>query len=45
MAAEPGTYELLRSTERSAVHLEMRDGYTPDDPDWLDDGRAHRCGW
>ena len=36
MAAEPGTYELLRSTERSAVHLEMRDGYTPDDPDWLD---------
>jgi len=36
VAAEPGTYELLRSTERSAVHLEMRDGYTPDDPDWLD---------
>ncbi len=36
MATEPATYELLRSAERSAMHLEMRDGYTPDDPDWLD---------
>jgi hypothetical protein len=36
VAAEPATYELLRSAQRSAVHLEMRDGYTPNDPDWLD---------
>lgn len=36
MATEPVAYELFRSAERSAVHLEMRDVYTPDDPDWLD---------
>lgn len=30
-----GTLELLRSAERSAVHLESRDLYMPDDPDWL----------
>jgi hypothetical protein len=34
--AEPKTYELLRSAARSACHLEMRDSYTPDDPDWRD---------
>ena len=33
---EPATDELLRSAGRSAMHLEMRDAYTPDDPDWLD---------
>ena len=32
---EPVAYDLLRSAVRSAVHLEMRDGYTPDDADWL----------
>lgn len=32
---EPVAYDLLRRAERSAVHLEMRDSYTPDDPDWL----------
>jgi hypothetical protein len=26
---------LLRSAERSAWHLELRDGYVVDDPDWL----------
>jgi hypothetical protein len=36
VANEPATYELLRSARRSAVHLEMRDGYTPTDPAWLD---------
>ena len=34
--AEPLAYDLLRSAERSAWHLELRDSYTPDDPDWLD---------
>jgi hypothetical protein len=33
---EPRTYELLRTAQRSAVHLEMRDAYTPNDPDWRD---------
>lgn len=28
----PATDELLRSCERSAVHLEMRDGYSRTDP-------------
>lgn len=36
MTAEPASYELFRSVERSAMHLEMRDAYTPDDPDWLE---------
>lgn len=27
---------LFRDTARSAIHLEMRDGYEPDDPDWLE---------
>jgi hypothetical protein len=34
--AEPAAYELLRSAQRSAIHLEMRDVYSPDDPDWLE---------
>ena len=34
--AEPVAYDLLRSARQSAVHLEMRDAYTPNDPDWLD---------
>jgi hypothetical protein len=33
---EPLAYGLLRSAECSAWHMELRDGYTPDDPDWLD---------
>jgi hypothetical protein len=36
MASEPATYELFRSALRSAIHLEMRDSYTPEDPDWRD---------
>jgi hypothetical protein len=36
VTAEPASFELFRSAERSAVHLEMRDGYVLDDPDWLD---------
>jgi Family of unknown function (DUF6879) len=28
--------ELFRSAVSSAVHLEMRDAYQPDDPDWID---------
>jgi hypothetical protein len=48
---EPAAFDLLRSAVRSAVHLEMRDGYTPDDADWLawqggdhfDPGTRH--GW
>ena len=36
MTTVPLAYELLPSTERSAIHLEMRDSYTPDDPDWLE---------
>jgi hypothetical protein len=36
VVAEPLAYDLLRSAERSAWHLELRDSYTPDDPDWLD---------
>ena len=42
MTAEPLAYGLLRSAERSAVHMEMRDAYTPDDPDWLDWQAGHR---
>ncbi len=33
--AEPLVYDLLRSAGHSAMHLETRDAYTPDDPDWL----------
>jgi hypothetical protein len=36
VTAEPTSYDIFRSTVRSAMHLEMRDQYTPDDPDWLD---------
>lgn len=36
MADEPKTYDLFRSATRTASHLEMRDMYTPDDPDWQD---------
>jgi len=36
LSAEPATYELFRSAARSAVHLEMRDSYTPQDLDWRD---------
>ena len=36
MTEEPLAYGLLRSAERSAAHMELRDAYTPDDPDWLD---------
>lgn len=28
--------ELFRNAASSAIHLEMRDTYEPDDPDWLD---------
>ena len=35
MTTETTPYYLLESTERSAVHLETRDSYGPDDPDWL----------
>ena len=34
--AEPLAYGLFRAAERSAWHLELRDSYAPDDPDWLD---------
>jgi hypothetical protein len=33
--AEPTSFDLFRSTARNAMHLEMRDSYVPDDPDWL----------
>lgn len=36
MATEPLAYGLLRSAKRSAWHMELRDSYTPDDPDWLE---------
>jgi hypothetical protein len=34
--AEPLAYGLLRSAEGNAWHLELRDAYVLDDPDWLD---------
>jgi hypothetical protein len=34
--AEPLAYSLFRAARSSAWHLELRDSYTPDDPDWLD---------
>ena len=34
--AEPLAYGLFRAAERSAWHMELRDVYVPDDPDWLD---------
>ena len=36
MATEPLAYGLFRAAEHSALHMELRDSYTPDDPDWLD---------
>lgn len=33
---ESATARLLASAARSAIHLELRDAYTPNDPDWLD---------
>lgn len=30
----PTTPELFGTVQRSAMHLEMRDVYTPEDPDW-----------
>jgi len=36
LTTEATVYDLLRSAGRSAIHLEMRDAYTPSDPDWLD---------
>jgi hypothetical protein len=42
VVAEPLAYGLLRSVERSAWHLELRDGYVLDDPDWLDWKTGHR---
>jgi hypothetical protein len=47
----PTLDELMRSCERSAVHLELRDGYTRDDPmltAWLAGERldpADRASW
>jgi hypothetical protein len=34
--AEPLAYGLFRAASSSAWHMELRDSYTPDDPDWLD---------
>lgn len=36
MATEPLAFGLIRAAERTAWHLELRDSYTPDDPDWLE---------
>lgn len=38
---EPLAYGLFRSANSAAWHMELRDSYTPSDPDWLDwqDGR------
>ena len=52
MATIPSIQELLRSSDRSAIHLEMRDGYDRDDPMFLawqqghgDDPTADRATW
>jgi hypothetical protein len=34
--AEPLAYGLFRAASTSAWHMELRDSYTPGDPDWLD---------
>lgn len=39
MSILPG---LFKNAVRSAIHLEMRDSYEPDDPDWLDWRAGHR---
>jgi hypothetical protein len=52
VAAVPSIYELVRSCKRSAIHLEMRDGYDRDDPMFLawqqghvPDPQADRSTW
>ncbi|GGP61083.1 hypothetical protein GCM10010214_38450 [Streptomyces abikoensis] len=40
--ADPTLEDLLRRCERSAVHLEMRDGYMRDDPMFLAWQKGHR---
>lgn len=53
MPTAPPFSELIAATTRSAVHLEMRDGYTPDDPvfrrwlagDEIDWAREASPGW
>jgi hypothetical protein len=42
MTDEPKTYDLIRSATRTALHLELRDSYTPDDPNWRDWREGHR---
>ena len=34
--AEPLAYGLFRAANSTAWHMELRDSYTPADPDWLD---------
>jgi hypothetical protein len=34
--AEPLAYGLFREAKSTAWHMELRDSYTPYDPDWLD---------
>jgi hypothetical protein len=41
VTAEPASYELFRSAARCAMHLEMRDAYTPNDPDYLEWQSGH----
>ncbi|MEV7020823.1 DUF6879 family protein [Kitasatospora sp. NPDC093558] len=51
MAAEPTLEHLLSTCRRSAVHLELRDGYMLDDPLYVRwraghrDDRADRASW
>ncbi|WP_406170776.1 hypothetical protein [Streptomyces sp. NBC_00996] len=40
MTKEPSFEELLSRTRRSAVYLEMRDGYMTSDPDSSPNGRS-----
>jgi hypothetical protein len=42
VVAEPLAYGLFRAAERAAWHMELRDSYAPDDPDWLDWQAGHR---
>jgi hypothetical protein len=52
VTAAPSVQQLLRSCQRSAIHLEMRDGYDRDDPMFVawqqgrrDDPHAERSTW
>jgi hypothetical protein len=36
VVAEPLAYGLFREAKSTAWHVELRDSYTPYDPDWLD---------